>query len=230
MLFATGLTITALIAGEEQPFACAEIENDVVCATPVVFVSVPEIADDVPEIPIPVRFTVLSRVQVNVVPAILFGFVIIIGVMLFPEHTVCREGVAFTAGKGFTVTEAVVVEVQVPAEMVIVKIVVCGIEVMLVRIPLIVFPLPLFPIPVRFEVLFLLQLMIAPGTEFPSVRLMVPIATPEHKVWFEGDAPAEGVGFTVINLVEVAAVQGPAPSGSFVVSVSITVPELIDGV
>ena len=36
--------------------------------------------------------------------------------------------------------------------------------------------------------------------------------------------------FTVITMVETAAVQGPAPSGSFVVNVSVTVPVVILGV
>src|SRR5438128_11951119 len=37
-------------------------------------------------------------------------------------------------------------------------------------------------------------------------------------------------GSTVITTVEVAAVHGPAPSGSFVVNVSVTVPLVIAGV
>ena len=36
--------------------------------------------------------------------------------------------------------------------------------------------------------------------------------------------------FTVITTVEIAPVHGPAPSGSFVVSVSVTVPVVIVGV
>ena len=39
-----------------------------------------------------------------------------------------------------------------------------------------------------------------------------------------------GTGFTVMTTVLVAALQGPAPSGSFVVSVSVTVPLAIVGV
>ena len=37
-------------------------------------------------------------------------------------------------------------------------------------------------------------------------------------------------GFTVMTTVDVAALHGPAPSGSFVVNVSVTVPDVIDGV
>ena len=55
------------------------------------------------------------------------------------------------------------------------------------------------------------------------------IVPPEQTVC---GAPALAVaaGFTVITTVEVAAVHGPAPSGSFVVKVSVTVPVVIDGV
>ena len=43
-------------------------------------------------------------------------------------------------------------------------------------------------------------------------------------------ASAVAAGFTVITTVLTAPVQGPAPSGSFVVKVKVTVPEVIEGV
>ena len=57
-------------------------------------------------------------------------------------------------------------------------------------------------------------------------RVMVP---PPQTVC-GGPAFAVAAGFTVITTVEIAGVQGPAPSGSFVVKVSITVPLAILGV
>ena len=50
--------------------------NVVVCTVLVVFVSEPVMEDPVPLAAIPVRLTVLVLVQLNVVPGILFGFVI----------------------------------------------------------------------------------------------------------------------------------------------------------
>ncbi len=51
-------------------------------------VSVPEIGEPVPFAAIPVRFVVLSLVQLKVVPATLLGFVITIFEMATPEHLV----------------------------------------------------------------------------------------------------------------------------------------------
>jgi hypothetical protein len=51
----------------------------------------------------------------------------------------------------------------------------------------------------------------------------------EHIVWF-GPAEIVATGFTVIDIVDAAGIQGPAPSGSLEVKVSITVPVVMDGV
>ena len=51
-------------------------------------VKVPEIGEPVPLAAIPVRFAVLFLVQLNVVPAIPFGFVITISVIADPEQIV----------------------------------------------------------------------------------------------------------------------------------------------
>ena len=60
----------------------------------------------------------------------------------------------------------------------------------------------------------------------PPARVTVP---PAHTAWGV-PALAVAAGLTVITTVLVAAGHGPAPSGSFVVSVSVTVPLAIDGV
>ena len=52
---------------------------------------------------------------------------------------------------------------------------------------------------------------------------------PEQIVWF-GPALTVAIGFTMITTVEVAAEQGPVPSGSLVVNVNVTVPLAILGV
>ena len=98
--------------------------NVVVCAVAVVLVSVPLIDAPLPLAAIPVRFTVLFLVQLNVVPATAFGFVISICVIAVPEQMVCDTGVAFTVGVGLTVMVAVVVLLQLPAVAVIVNVVV----------------------------------------------------------------------------------------------------------
>ena len=66
--------------------------------------NVPEIVEPVPLAPIPVRFEVLSRVQLKVVPLTPFGFVMAIFVIAVAEHTVCVAGVALTVGTGLTIT------------------------------------------------------------------------------------------------------------------------------
>ena len=73
---------------EVQEPAVAVIVNVVVCAAPVVFVSVPVIVPPVPLAAIPVRLTVLSLVQLKVVPVTAFGFVIVIVPIAAGEHRV----------------------------------------------------------------------------------------------------------------------------------------------
>jgi len=73
----------------EHPAAVAAVMMKVVvCAVLVVLAKVPEIGDPVPLVTIPVRFVVLSLVQVNVVPATVLGLVITIFAIAVPEHTV----------------------------------------------------------------------------------------------------------------------------------------------
>ena len=65
----------------------------------------------------------------------------------------------------------------------------------------------------------------------PAALVADKLIVPEpHLEPFTGEVGAEGSGLTVITTVEVAAVHGPTPSGSFDVSVSVTVPVVIDGV
>jgi len=140
------------------------IVNVVVCTVPVLFVSVPVIVAPPPLAAIPVRLTVLSLIQLNVVPASALGFVIVMVPIAVPEHRVCVAGVALTVGFGLTVTLTVVVEVQVPAVAVIVNVVVCGVVVLFVSVPVMAAPEPLAAIPVRLTVFVLAQLKIVPAT------------------------------------------------------------------
>ena len=82
-----GLTITVAVVVDEQPPADAVIVNIVVCVTFVLLVNVPEMVP-VPLAGIPVRFTVLSLIQVSIVPETALGFVITILVIGNPEHFV----------------------------------------------------------------------------------------------------------------------------------------------
>ena len=83
-----GLTVTVTVVVEEQVPAVAIIVKVVVCTVPVVFVSVPAIVAPVPLAAIPVRLTVLSLVQLKVVPVSTFGFVIVMVPIAVPEHSV----------------------------------------------------------------------------------------------------------------------------------------------
>ena len=68
----------AVVDDDGHPFAVAITVNIVVCEILVVLVKVPVILGPVPLVAIPVRFIVLSLVQVNVVPATLFGLLLLI--------------------------------------------------------------------------------------------------------------------------------------------------------
>ena len=86
-----GLTVIVAVAvvGLKHPAGDeAVMVNVVVCAILVVLVRVPEIGDPVPLAVIPVRFVVLSLVQLNVVPDTIFGLVITIFVIADPEQIV----------------------------------------------------------------------------------------------------------------------------------------------
>jgi len=119
-----GFTVTVTVVVDVHEPAVALMVNVVVCADAVVLFSVPLIDAPLPLTAIPVRFTVLFLVQLNVVPATAFGFVISICEIAAPEQMVCDAGVAFTVGVGLTVMVAVAVLLQLPAVAVIVNVVV----------------------------------------------------------------------------------------------------------
>jgi len=83
-----GLTVTVTVVDEEQAPVVAVNVKVVVCTVPVVFVSVPVIVAPVPVAAIPVRLTVLSLVQLKVVPITALGFVIVIVPIGEAEHRV----------------------------------------------------------------------------------------------------------------------------------------------
>ena len=143
-----------------------------------ILVSVPLIVAPEPLFGIPVTFTVLFLVHVNVVPGVVL--VSEIGLIATPEHTVCEPGVATAVGVGFTNTVAVIgVPVQPLAVGVIVKVTVIGNAVVLVSVPE-MFPEPLAAIPVTVATLSLVQLNVVAGTD--PVSAIVVIATPEQLV------------------------------------------------
>ena len=69
------------------------------------------------------------------------------------------------------------------------------------------------PVPTKFPPLAAsYQSMVVPATVLAD-RFTVPVP---HLEALTGDVGAAGKGFTVTTTVEIAAVQDPAPSGSFV--------------
>lgn len=179
-----GLTVTVTVVDEEQPAdELAVIVKVVVCAVLVVFVKLPVIVLPFPFAAIPVRFEVLSLTQENVVPATLLGLVMLIVLIAFSEQIVCVAGAAFTVGRGFTITLAVVIDVQPAGEVaVIVNVVVCCVLVVLVNVPAIELPVPLAAIPVRLAVLFLTHEKVVPLTLFGFVMLIIVIGLAEQTV------------------------------------------------
>ena len=110
--FGTGFTTTVEVIGvPPQALAVGVIVKVTVTGAVVVLVSVPDMLPD-PLAAIPVTATVLSLVQLYVVPATLpLSTIVWIAV---PEHDVCEEGVATALGVGFTSTVAVIgVPIQV---------------------------------------------------------------------------------------------------------------------
>lgn len=99
---ATGIGFTktvAVIATPGQPLAIGVIVNVTVTGNAVVFVNEPLILPE-PLAAIPVTATVLSLVQLNVVPVPVITIVVIAA----PEQIVCEDGVAIAVGIGFTTT------------------------------------------------------------------------------------------------------------------------------
>lgn len=101
-----GFTSTVAVIGVPvQPLATGVIVNVTVTLDVVVLVSVPLILP-APLAAMPVTGTVLSLVQLNVVPATApVNTIVVIGV---PEQTVCEAGVATAFGVGLTSTVAVI--------------------------------------------------------------------------------------------------------------------------
>ena len=76
------------MGNEGHPFALAVIVNVVTCGVLVILVNMPEMLAPAPIAAMPVRLTLLSLVQLNVVPATKLGLVILIVVIGVPEQTV----------------------------------------------------------------------------------------------------------------------------------------------
>ena len=68
-----------------------------------------------------------------------------------------------------------------------------------------------------------------PDVALPPTEPANVIVPPAQTVWALPDV-AVAAWFTVMVTVDVAATQGPAPSGSFDVNVSTTVPLAMEGV
>ena len=158
-VFTVGVGLTSTVAvdvGPAHPFAVGVIVKVTVTAALVVFVNVPLIGLPDPLAAMPVTLTVLSLVQVYVVPAT--APVSAILVIAVPEQIVCDAGVAIAFGVGLTSTVAVVVGPTQPFDVgVIVKVTVIGAVVVLVKVPDIGVPDPLAAIPVTETVLSLVH-------------------------------------------------------------------------
>lgn len=184
--------IIAVIGAPVHPVAVGVIVKVTVTVLVVVFVNVPLMFPP-PDAAIPVAAIVLSRTQLNVVPATFPESAMVeIGI---PEQTVWVELVATAFGVGLTTTEVVIAApVQPFAVGVTVKVTVIDAFVVFVSGPLIL-PLPLAAIPVTLAVLFLVQLNVVEA-KFPD-NTIVEIFIPEQIVWAEFVATAFGSGFTV---------------------------------
>ena len=107
-----GFTSTvAVIGAPGHPLAVGVIVNVTVTGAAVVLVSVPLISP-LPLAAIPVTATVLSLVQLKVVP--LTAPLNTIVVIACPEQIVCDEGVATASGIGLTVIDPVAVIIPQP--------------------------------------------------------------------------------------------------------------------
>ena len=136
VILGDGFTSTCAVVVLLQPFTRAVTVKVTNWSTAVVFISVPEIVDPVP-LGIPVTGPMLLRVQLNTVPATLFGLASTILVIGNSPQTVCEAGRAVTVGFGLTVI--VKVEEVTPGQLAVeentVIVVVCGILVVLVNEP-----------------------------------------------------------------------------------------------
>ena len=82
------MTITVALVVEKHPLAAAIIVKVVVCGVLVPLFKIPAIFAPIPTEESPVMVAVLFLVQVNIVPATLFGLVLLIGLIAVPEQTV----------------------------------------------------------------------------------------------------------------------------------------------
>lgn len=193
----------------------------------------PVIAAPLPLAAIPVRLTVLSLTQVNVVPGNALGFVMFIWPIAVAEQIVCVAGAALTVGPGFTLTVAVVVLEQPAKLAVIVNTVVCSTAVLFINVPEIGDPDPLAAIPVRLMILVLVQVNTVPVTAFGFV-ITILLINP-HTVWLVLVALTVGIGFTVTVRV---VVDEQVPAVAVIVNVVViaadvlfvNVPEILDPV
>ena len=190
--FGVGFTSTvAVIGAPGQPLAVGVIVKVTVKGMLVVLVNTPLILP-IPPGGIPVINTLLSLVQLKVVPATLP--VNKIAVIAAPEQIACDGGVATAFGVGFTNTVAVIgVPGQPLAVGVMVNVTVTGALVELVNAPL-MFPLPLDKIPVTATTLSLVQLKIVPAI-LPVITIVV-IAAAEQMVCEGVVGIAFAAGFT----------------------------------
>lgn len=201
-----GLTSTvAVIGAPAQPFAVGVMVKVTNTGAKVVLTNVPLILPE-PLDGIPVTVTVLSLVQLYVVPlTVPLSTIVVIG---RPVHTVCDAGVATAVGVGLTTTVAVIegpVQVTPPLVKlgVIVKVTVTGAVVVLVSVPS-MSPEPLAAIPVAVTVLSLVHVKVVPVTALDNTIGV--IAIPEQTACDAGVAIALGIGFTST----VAVIAGPA--------------------
>ena len=186
----------AVLVGPVQPLATGVMVNVTSTGALVVLVSEPLIFPE-PLAGMPVAVALLSRVQLNTVPAT--GPVITIVVIAEPEHIACDIGAAVAVGVGFTNTVAVIdgpLQVMPPLVNVgvIVKVTVTGALVVLVNVPLIS-PVPDAAMPTTVALLSLTQLYTVPGTL--PVNAIVVIVVLLQIVCEDGVATALGIGLTV---------------------------------
>jgi hypothetical protein len=210
-----GFTVTTTVIGiPGHPFAVGVIVKVTRTGTLVVLVNAPLISP-VPLPAIPVTVTVLSLIQLNVVPVVLPVSTIV--VIVAAEQIVSEAGVATAFGVGFTSTVAVMDAPGQPLAVgVMVKVTVIGALVVLVNAPLIS-PVPLPAIPVTKTVLSLVQLNVVPVVL--PVSTIVVIVAAEQIVCEAGVATASGVGFTST----VAVMDAPGQPLAVGVMVKVTV-------
>ena len=215
-IIAFGLTNTVAVIGVPgQPLAVGVMVNVTVTGAFVVFVNAPLILP-MPLAAIPVTATVLSLVQLNVVPLTLPLSIMV--VIVPAEQMVCEDGVATTFGVGLTNTVAVIgVPGQPLAVGVMVNVTVTGVFVVFVNAPLIL-PVPLAAIPVTEPVLFLVQLKVVPLT-LPLNTIVVIVAA-EQMVCDDDVATAFGVGLT--KTVAVMGIPGQPLAVGVTVKVTVT--------